>query len=260
MACFRHDWAMLLIPRPAPLVAELRRVAGSALAEVGALAFPVACAGCGIPPLALCVACLAALRPEPTLRVLESGLRVWSGLQLEGVVARAIGTLKAEHRTPLLTHLAPALAAALDAAWNDACRSGDWPPGHPGSYGVHPAAVRVAPTRLVVVPMPTSAASWRRRGVRLVDALARRAGAEPIRMLGNARRIRDQRGLGRNERGSNLHGSMRCADARGLRVLLVDDVVTTGATLEEASRAVMAAGGAVLGAATAASRPRLFGA
>ena len=39
------------------------------------------------------------------------------------------------------------------------------------------------------------------------------------------------------------------------RVLLVDDVVTTGATLAEGARAVHVAGGAVLGAATVASTP-----
>ena len=91
-----------------------------------------------------------------------------------------------------------------------------------------------------------------------MDALARRAGADPVRLLNNARRTEDQRGLGRSARGSNLAGSMHCADARGLRVLLVDDVVTTGATLEEASRAVISAGGVVIGAATVASTPLRF--
>lgn len=230
--------------RPPTLVSELIRVAMAALAEAGALAFPVACAGCGVPPLALCAGCRHELRPDPTLRVLDSGLRVWSGLQLEGVAARTIRTLKAEHRTPLLACLAPALAVALEAAWCDAQGSA--------------SSVAAASTRLVVVCVPTSAASWRRRGVRVVDALARRAGAAPLGLLRHARQVQDQRGLGQSERGANLAGSLRCADARGLRVLLVDDVVTTGATLDEASRAVIAAGGLVAGAATVASTRRLF--
>lgn len=209
-----------------------------ALAEAGALAFPVPCVGCGMPPVMLCAQCQRELRPEPHIRVMPSGLRVWSGLSFEGIPARTIRALKSELRTPLAHALAPALASALDAAWGATGDSGE----------------------RIVVPVPTSAASWRLRGVRVVELLARRAGATPVPALRQVRRTADQRGLDREHRGINVAHSLRSTALPRVGVILVDDVVTTGATLAEASRAVASAGARVLGAATVASTPRVFGA
>jgi predicted amidophosphoribosyltransferase len=68
----------------------------------------------------------------------------------------------------------------------------------------------------------------------------------------------DQAGLDTSSRAANVRG--RFAVRRRARltapVLLVDDVVTTGATLREAQRALEAAGATVLGAATVAATRR----
>lgn len=230
-----------------------------ALAEVGALAFPVPCVGCGVPPNMLCATCRHELRPDLRSRELALGaepgmlgeralgahgaaLWVWSGLPFDGVPARAIRALKAELRTPLARALAPALGCALDAAWAATAASGPLATGPP-----------------LLVPVPTSRASWRHRGVRIVELLMHRAGARPCRALRPARRVADQRGLDRAGRADNVAHSMRGVGLRGAGVVLIDDVVTTGATLVEASRAVTAAGGAVFGAVTLASTPRVFG-
>lgn len=226
-------------PSAPPLLRELWRVSHAALVEVGALAFPVPCVGCGQPPAMLCPRCRDELRPLVHTRTLDSGLQVWSGLPFAGVPARAIRALKSELRTPLARALAPALGDALDVAWGAAVV-----PGEPGP---------------LLVPVPTSAAAFRRRGVRVVELVMRRAGAPHARVLRHARRVADQRTLGRAERGRNVAESMRCVELDGASVLLIDDVVTTGATLGEASRAIVAAGGRVLGAATVASTPRVFG-
>ena len=69
-------------------------------------------------------------------------------------------------------------------------------------------------------------------GVGLLDVLARASGA-------------DQRALDRNARASNLTGSISVVDdVAGMRLLLVDDVITTGASIREAARALLARGAA----------------
>jgi predicted amidophosphoribosyltransferase len=106
--------------------------------------------------------------------------------------------------------------------------------------------------------MPPTRRSSVERGYDPVRLLLRRARLPAARLLALTRRGADQARLGREAREANAAGSMRALrTAGGCRILLVDDVVTTGATLAEAARAVTEAGGLVLGAATVASTPRL---
>jgi len=207
-----------------------------ALAEALALVLPVACAGCDEPDIALCEACCALLRPSVT----RSRPGVWSGLRFEGVAARVVRALKEEGRTGLARHLAPALRAAVDAAEAGAS-------GHGGTAPAH---------TVVVVPIPTSRAAYRRRGYRVVELVARHGGLRPARLLAIARATADQRGLDRAGRRRNVARSLVARGATGLRVVVIDDVVTTGATLDEAIRALRAGGAEVLGAATIAATPR----
>ncbi|MFV0319254.1 MAG: ComF family protein [Microbacterium sp.] len=206
-------------------------VVRGALADALALAFPVDCAGCAQPGRALCAACVDAVAPSPRHRVLDDGLTVWSGLDYDGVAARALRALKEEGRTELAGALAPALRVAL-------------------------AAVGEGNAGLRVVPVPTSRAAMRRRGYRVVDLLVRRAGVGTVPLLVSARRVADQRRLGREERAHNAEGSLRARSAAGMPVVIADDVVTTGATLSEAARALTAAGARVVGAVTVAATAR----
>ena len=155
-----------------------------------------------------------------------------------------IRALKEDGRTGLARALAPALRAAVDAA---AERAGS---------GIRPGADDAM--RVVVVPVPTSRAAYRRRGFRVVDLVAKRAAVPVARLLRPARVTADQRGLTRDARQRNVAGSMRATDAAGCRVLVLvlDDVATTGATLAEAARALRAAGAEVVGAAVIAATPR----
>ena len=130
-----------------------------------------------------------------------------------------------------------------------------WPPPSPRRCAPSPTRVR----RLRAVSwwcrVPASGASLRARGFRVVDLVARQAGVRPRRLLAVRRAGADQRGLGRAQRLENVRGGMLAHSVAGRRVVIVDDVVTTGATLLEAARALRAGGALVVGAATIASTP-----
>ncbi|MBO3151469.1 hypothetical protein GZ204_03130 [Dermatophilus congolensis] len=121
---------------------------------------------------------------------------------------------------------------------------------------------------VVVVPVPSRPSARRRRGdvplFELVDValgsgvLSFQVGA--VEALRWARRVRDQRGLGRLGRVVNVWGSMGVVERWGGEVgswglvVLVDDVCTTGATLGEAQRVLRRCGALrVVGAVVAAT-------
>jgi len=204
-----------------------------ALAGALALVLPVVCAGCGEHDISLCELCADALHPVPqrqSVGIDDSAvdIPVWSGLRFDGVAGHVLRALKEDGRTGLARHLAPALAAAVAAS-------------------AHPTAV--------LVPIPTSRAAFRRRGYRVVDLVAARAGLRVAPLLVQSRRTADQRGLDQDRRRENVADSLRARDVAARRVIVLDDVVTTGATLGEAVRALRAAGAEVVGPATIAATP-----
>ena len=105
-----------------------------------------------------------------------------------------------------------------------------------------------APDLLVAPPLNPS--SLRVRGFNQAHEIAKAvAGQRGLNCaLGGIVRVREtppQHGLGRRARRRNLRGAFRCElPVGGLRIAIVDDVVTTGATAEALSRALKAAGAA----------------
>ena len=111
----------------------------------------------------------------------------------------------------------------------------------------------------LIVPVPLHPARQRERGFNQASLLAGSLSAEislPSRpVLERIRYTTTQTALDRSERMENLHNAFRLrknADVRGLRVLLIDDVLTTGSTLSECARVLKRAGAISVYAATAA--------
>jgi ComF family protein len=100
----------------------------------------------------------------------------------------------------------------------------------------------------VVVPIPSPLSRRWRRGFHPAELLARqvarREGLLCRPLLEMARRVRPQTGLSAEDREENIRGAFRCvwpAACRGRTVCLIDDVMTTGATLREAARTLRSA-------------------
>ncbi|MCZ2402778.1 ComF family protein [Paenarthrobacter sp. Z7-10] len=230
------------------------------------LILPVDCVICGAEDVALCRSCAGSLRKgvKAPFRAEEAAPAL---MDVDGTVllpavaagayrdelAQVLLAFKNHGRTDLAAALSAALAAALQAAVGNQPRSSD-------------------PIQLV--PVPTSGTSFRRRGydpVRaLLAAVQRRRALPPntepscplrLRYRAPWRRL-SQKGLGRTARRANVRNSMYVAagfrDSRrrsvaGRRVLIIDDVLTTGATVAEAARALRHAGALVGGAVVIAA-------
>ena len=212
-----------------------------ALLDAWSVLMPVSCAGCGAPDRGLCAVCRAELEARPELHSLPDGTPVLSALRYAGTVRSTIVAFKEGGRTDIASALAAPLAAALGAAWQEG-----------GS--------RASGGTLELVTVPTSRAAWRRRGYDPVALLVRKAGLRPARRaLVQVRSHEDQKRLDRQARGRNLVGAFRARhQLTGRAVILVDDVLTTGATLTEAARAIRANGGMVVSVVTLAFTPRLI--
>ena len=245
----------------------------SLLASVLELLLPTRCAGCDFTDDAdlrtrgLCPACVATVRGAAPLEWYvapaasppsgapspPSGaatLRGFAAATYDGVVRAALLNYKEHGRRCLQRELGGCLAVSVLAA----ARVGQGAP-RPG---------------LLLVPVPSAAVAQRERGHDPVGGMARdvvrRLSAAGLQIgiaavLRQARAVADQSGLDAVARQANLTGALTVANPasiRGRRVVVVDDIVTTGATAIEAARALTAAGAVVGAVACVAATPRRY--
>jgi len=194
------------------------------------LMLPRQCGGCGAPATGWCAGCAAQLAVgpgEPRLASprLDPQVPVFALGRYAGARRQAIVAVKERGRTDLIAPLALTLALALD-------RLLCW---------------RMLELPLTIVPAPTRPSAARRRGGDPIRRIAAAASARhPGMTVAPALRMRaltrDSVGLGSGARERNIAGRVLLnrrrltAAGRGGDVLLVDDVVTTGATLAESVR------------------------
>lgn len=206
------------------------------------------CVGCERPGRVLCLRCRAALpvtsvpaQPDPC----PAGLRP---CRVAGEYAGLVQAMVLGHKEHRLFGLAGPLGELLALA-------------------VRPLLAE----RTVLVPVPTRRVAVRQRGhdptarmVRAAAALLRDCGQEvtALSLLGHRLPVADQAGLGADARARNradslvLRPAQRAALARSgpaPRIVVCDDVLTTGATAREAQRALVDAGLDVAGIACVAA-------
>lgn len=212
----------------------------SLLSGIADLIAPPRCAGCDAPGASLCPECVASLpriaaehscpacgAPFGLLTCTECWDRelafeaaVCVG-EFEWPLARAVVLHKDSGERRLSAVFGDLLASAVAEAWPG------WLPPDAVAY------------------VPATDKALRRRGFdharAIAQALARAADAPLIHALGRGPAA-DQRTLGRTARAANATGSVVTLTQVAGRILLVDDVMTTGATLDAAASALISAG------------------
>lgn len=226
--------------------ALLHHVADSA-AE---LLWPTRCVGCDMPGELLCEDCKAALpwidqrwacpvcgAPYGWLTCTgcdtdwESRATVCA-LGFEQISSQMVATLKDRHELRLAAVNAAAMATALDEA-------SSWP----AADGTPRFDAREIDAICFV---PATAKAYARRGYDHMELVSKELAQMldlPLFDVLARMPTRDQRLLGRGERAQNLEGSVRVVDdVSGMRLLLADDVITSGASMRECTRALLRRG------------------
>ncbi|HZQ33311.1 MAG TPA: ComF family protein [Mycobacterium sp.] len=197
------------------------------------LVLPLECGGCGAPSTTWCDACAQELKlktddPRVITPRVDPGVPVFSLGRYAGARRAAIVAAKERGRGDLIGPLAFALQAGLN-------RLIEW---------------GIVDAPLTLVPAPTRRSAARRRGgdpVTRIATAARVDGVHVVAALRMRAMTRDSVGLSTTARQANVVGRVKLRRAVGGDVILVDDIVTTGATATESVRILHSVGARVVG-------------
>lgn len=208
-----------------PLAAWLRTRAGDLIDASADLLLGAACPGCTAPGLGLCNYCASQLEAFQDLRRQTSdGLAVLIVHRYQPLAGRLIVSHKERGAWRLAKPLGQVIAERIKA-----------------EFGHELAGA-------IVTPVPSDPAAERERGYDhaygLARVVAKQLGLPARRLLIRTRHVGDQVGRSALQRKLAQDSSMRlkagkAADASlGHPIIIIDDVMTTGATLTEAARAL----------------------
>ncbi|MGI6230084.1 MAG: ComF family protein [Tractidigestivibacter sp.] len=216
------------------------------------LLWPTRCVFCEMPGELLCEKCRASLpwicqrwacpdcgAPFGYLTCTEcehdwETRTVICSMGFSGAPARMVSCLKDAHELRLAPVIAAAMATSLDEA-------SSWP-ARDGCARFDPSAIDA------LCFVPATPAAYARRGFDHMELVSCALGRElglPVADVLARRDAKDQRALGKKDRAENLAGTVEVVDdVAGLDLLLADDVVTTGTSMRESARALLARGAA----------------
>ena len=190
--------------------------------ELSHLIFPTRCYGCNCLGMSICTTCRREWIPH-YYKTQDNLLNVHTAIMYTPIASKIILAAKENGLQGADDLLIAAIEHVLDKASLDR-----------GYF--------------TLVPVPSSKQSQRRRGrsfiLDLTKTISKRTGIPVNDCLELSRRVSDQSGLTRVQRSSNMQGAFSLKTGAILRgdAIVIDDVVTTGATLREAARALNSQG------------------
>lgn len=191
--------------------------------------FPLRCVGnCGVWNTALCEPCLQQ-SIHPACRIIDSAFRLYNlGVYQQTILQTAIHNLKYSGIQPLGKILGSELNIFITT----------------NSYDY-------------IVPIPLHSRRYRERGFNQSWLLAKSMNAKSIRILERQRYTTPQATLQRSSRSTNLKGAFVISNEyqgviRNSRILLIDDVYTTGSTIQSCREVLLNAGAKQVDAAVIA--------
>lgn len=204
------------------------------LSEVNNLFFPTRCFGCRKLGLEICSECRRFWNPHIYHRDLN-GLKVFSTIAYSPVAKNILLAAKESGHSVAKDLIMDAMAISVKYIFD---------------------RYRVS----AIVPIPSQNLAIRRRGEDFISNLARKVakecGVASLPILEHGRKVRDQSKLIAKDRAANLAFALsvnftKLGNYSGQNVVILDDLVTSGATILEAKRALTKAGFAVQAGATA---------